>query len=157
VPRQRLTYRVNLTVLAVALGVSVIDAVTKYWARHHLAGHAEHVIGPLWWRLQYNSGISFSIDHSLPLVATIGTILVAVVVVVVGLRASNGIPAIGFGLLIGGGVANVIDRLAASPHEVTDFIAVSTFPIFNAADASITVGFIVLMAAALSGERLLAR
>jgi signal peptidase II len=157
VPRQRLTYRVNLTVLAVALGVTVIDALTKYWARHHLAGHAQHVLGPLWWRLEYNSGISFSIDHSLPLVATIATIVVAVVVVGVGLRANRGAPAIGFGLLIGGGVANVIDRLAASPHEVTDFIAVGSFPVFNAADAAITLGFIVLMVAAISGERLLAR
>ena len=156
-PRQRLTYRVNLTVLAVALGVTVIDALTKYWARHHLAGHAQHVLGPLWWRLEYNSGISFSIDHSLPLVATIATIVVAVVVVGVGLRANRGAPAIGFGLLIGGGVANVIDRLAASPHEVTDFIAVGSFPVFNAADAAITLGFIVLMVAAISGERLLAR
>jgi len=60
-------------------------------------------------------------------------------------------------LLIGGGVANVIDRLAASPHEVTDFIAVGSFPVFNAADAAITLGFIVLMVAAISGERLLAR
>jgi signal peptidase II len=157
VPRQRLTYRVNLTVLAVALGVTAIDALTKYWARQHLAGHAEHVFGPLWWRLEYNSGISFSIDHSLPLVATIATIVVAVVVVLVGLRANRGAPAIGFGLLIGGGVANVIDRLAASPHEVTDFIAVGSFPVFNAADVAITLGFIVLMVAAISGERLLAR
>jgi signal peptidase II len=137
--------------------VTVIDALTKYWARHHLVGQAEHVFGPLWWRLGYNSGISFSIDHSLPLVATIATIVVAVIVVLVGLRANRGAPAIGFGLLIGGGVANIIDRLAASPHEVTDFIAVGSFPVFNAADVAITFGFIVLMVAAISGERMLAR
>jgi signal peptidase II len=157
VPRQRLTYRFNLTVLAVALVVTVIDALTKYWARHHLAHHAEHVIGPLWLRLEYNTGISFSINHSWPLVTTIVTIVVAVVVVIVGLRANRGAPTVGFGLLIGGGLANVIDRLAASPHEVTDFIAVGSFPVFNAADVAITLGFVVLIVAALRGERLLAR
>jgi signal peptidase II len=157
VPRQRLTYRFNITVLAVALVVTALDALSKAWARHHLANHARHVIGPLWLRLQYNTGISFSIDHSLPLVTTIATVVVAVVVVVVGLRARRGAPTIGFGLLIGGGIANVIDRVAATPHEVTDFIAFGSFPVFNVADVAITLGFVVLMVAALRGERLFAR
>jgi signal peptidase II len=157
VPRQRLRHRFNLTVLAVALVVTVIDALTKYWARHHLAHHAQHIIGPLWLRLEYNTGISFSIDHSRTLVTTIVTVVVAVVVVIVGVQSNRGAPTLGFGLLIGGGLANVIDRLAASPHEVTDFIAVGSFPIFNAADVAITLGFVVLIVAALRGERLLAR
>jgi signal peptidase II len=157
VPRQRLTFRLNFTVLAVALGVSVIDALTKYWARHSLAHHGDHVLGPLWLRLQFNTGVSFSIDRSLPLLTTIVTVVIAVVVAGVGLRANRGTPTLGFGLLIGGGIANVIDRLAASPHEVTDFIAVGWFPDFNAADAAITIGFLVVMLAALRGERLLAR
>jgi signal peptidase II len=157
VPRQRLRHRFNLTVLAVALVVTVIDALTKYWARHHLAHHAQHIIGPLWLRLEYNTGISFSIDHSRTLVTTIVTVVIAVVVVIVGVQSNRGAPTLGFGLLIGGGLANVIDRLAASPHEVTDFIAVGSFPVFNAADVAITLGFVVLIVAALRGERLLAR
>jgi lipoprotein signal peptidase len=40
---------------------------------------------------------------------------------------------------------------------VTDFIAVSSFPVFNLADVSITLGFIVLMVVALRGEQLLGR
>ena len=157
VPRQRLRYRLNYTVLAVALGVTIIDALTKYWARHALAHHVDHVLGPLWLRLTYNSGISFSINSSGPLVTTIVTLVIAVVVVLVGLNANAGAPAVGFGLLIGGGVANVIDRLAATPHRVTDFISVSTFSIFNVADIAITLGFVVLMVAALRGDRLLGR
>jgi signal peptidase II len=157
VPRQRLRYRLNYTVVAVALGVTIADALTKYWARRELAHHAQHVLGPLWLRLTFNSGISFSINSSGPLVTTIVTLLIAIVVVAVGLNANVGAPATGFGLLIGGGVANVIDRLAANPHEVTDFIAVSTFPVFNVADVAITAGFVVLIVAALRGERLLGR
>jgi signal peptidase II len=157
VPRQRLILRLNYTVIAVALVVTVLDTLTKVWARQTLATHAVHVVGFFWWRLQYNTGVSFSIDRSGPLVATIATVLVALAVVAVGVRARRGAPALGFGLLIGGGLANVIDRLAATPHRVTDFIAVSSFPVFNLADAAITAGFVVLLVAALRGDRLVAR
>jgi signal peptidase II len=157
VSRQRLAFHLNYTVIAVALAITVLDALTKLWARRVLATHAIHVVGFLWWRLQYNAGISFSINRSGPLVTTIATVLVAVAVVVVGVRAKPGAPAIGFGLLIGGGLANVIDRLAAPAQRVTDFIAVSSFPVFNLADVAITAGFFVLLVAALRGDKLVAR
>lgn len=155
--RKRLAFAINPTVIVVALVVTLIDALTKLWARHALASHAVHVVGPLWLRLQYNSGISFSINQSGPLLTTVVTVVVALVVVVVGVRAHRGAPAVGFGLLLGGGLANVIDRLAATPHQVTDFIAVSGFPVFNVADVAITAGFIVLLVCALRGEKLLTR
>lgn len=155
-PRKRLTFRLNYTVIAIALAVTAIDAVTKAWARHALAQHAVHVGGAIWLRLTYNSGVSFSFNSSGPLVTTIVTVAIAVVVLVVGLNAHRRVPAAGFGLLLGGGVANVVDRLAASPHQVTDFIAVSSFPVFNLADVAITAGFITLLVATLTGERLLA-
>jgi signal peptidase II len=157
VPRQRLTFRLNYTVIAVALVVSALDAVTKIWARHDLANHAVHVVGFVWLRLQYNAGVSFSLNSSGPAWVTIVTVAVALAVVVVGIDAHKGLPTAGFGLLIGGGLANAIDRLAASPHRVTDFIAVSSFPVFNVADSAITVGFLVLMVAAIRGDKLLAR
>jgi signal peptidase II len=157
VPRQRLVFGVNPTVVVVALVVTALDAVSKAWARHALATHAVHVVGDFWLRLRYNSGISFSINRSGPLVTTVITVVVALVVVLVGVRAAKGLPAYGFGLLLGGGLANVIDRLAASPHEVTDFFSVGSLPVFNLADVAITAGFVVLLIAALRGEKLLAR
>ena len=155
VPRQRLRLHVNPTVVVVALVVTALDAVTKSWARSVLATRDVHVAGEIWLRLQYNSGISFSFNRSGPMVTTTATVLISAVVVVVGLNAALGVPTAGFGLLLGGGVANVIDRLAASPHQVTDFIALGSFPVFNLADASITAGFVVLLVAALQGVRLL--
>jgi signal peptidase II len=116
-----------------------------------------HVVGFAWLRLEYNSGISFSINASGALLTTIVTLVVVVLVVVVGLQAAPGLAEVGFGLLLGGGVANVLDRLAATPHQVTDFVALGSFPVFNLADASITIGFVLLLVAALRGERLLAR
>ncbi|HUY16005.1 MAG TPA: signal peptidase II [Acidimicrobiales bacterium] len=156
-PRQRLSFHLNRSVVALALLTTALDALTKAWARHDLARHAIHVLGFVWLRLQYNGGVSFSINQTGPLVTTIATVVVALAVVLVGVNAKRGAPAIGFGLLIGGGLANVVDRLVASTHRVTDFIAVSSFPVFNLADVSITVGFVVLMVSALRGEALLTR
>jgi signal peptidase II len=155
VSRKRLIDRINYTVIVIALVVTAIDALSKVWARHALAKHAIHVGGAIWLRLQYNSGISFSFNQSRTLLTTIGTVVVAVVVVVVGLNARRGLSTIGFGLLLGGGVANIVDRLSASPHRVTDFIALGSFPVFNLADVAITGGFVVLLVAALTGEKLL--
>jgi signal peptidase II len=156
VSRQRLVDRLNFTVLAIALVVTAIDAFSKVWARHALATKAVHVGGAIWLRLQYNSGISFSFNQARGVLTTVVTVVVALAVVAVGLRARRGLASIGFGLLIGGGVANVVDRLAASPHRVTDFIALGSFPVFNLADVAVTAGFISLLVAALSGEKLLA-
>jgi signal peptidase II len=157
VPRQRLRPHLNYTVLVVALLVSAVDEVTKAWARRALGAHDVHVAGVMWLRLRFNSGISFSINQSAAPLTTIVTVVIALAVLVVGLNAASGVSAAGFGLLIGGGVANVIDRLAASPHRVTDFISLGSFPVFNLADVCITAGFIVLMIAALRGEKLVRR
>jgi len=156
VPRKRLIDRLNFTVVVIALVVTAIDALTKVWVRHALAHHAVHVGGAIWLRLQYNTGISFSFDQSRTWLTSIATVVVALVVAGVGLRARRGLATVGFGLLIGGGVANVVDRLTASPHQVTDFIALGSFPVFNLADVAVTAGFITLLVAALTGERLLA-
>jgi signal peptidase II len=155
VPRKRLGSSFNLTVIAVALVVTALDALTKAWARRDLASHADHIGGAIYLRLQYNSGISFSINQSGPLVTTVLTVIIAIAVVAVGLRASRGAAGIGFGLLIGGGVANVLDRLAATPHQVTDFIALGSFPVFNLADIAITAGFVTLLVVAIRGDKLL--
>lgn len=154
-PRRRLG-AVNLTVLAVAVAVTAADELTKAWARSGLARHPVHLAGPAWLRLRYNSGLSFSLHPGGSVVTTVATVLVALAVVAVGLRARPGAPALGFGLLIGGGVANAVDRLVSSPHRVTDFVSVGSFPVFNLADAAITAGFAVLVVVALRGGRLTA-
>ena len=135
----------------------VLDITSKTWARSHLARHPLRLGGPVWLRLQFNSGFSFSLNRTGPLVTTVLTVVVAVVVLVVALRARVGAPAVGFGLLIGGGGANVVDRLLAQPHRVTDFVAVGRFPVFNLADVAVTFGFIVLVVATFRGEKLLTR
>jgi signal peptidase II len=48
------------------------------------------------------------------------------------------------GMQMGGALGNVIDRIRFN-GSVTDFISVGTFPVFNVADSSISVGVVVLL------------
>jgi signal peptidase II len=50
---------------------------------------------------------------------------------------------IGFGLILGGAIANVIDRLGDG--FVTDYIRIGTFPVFNLPDSAITAGVCLLL------------
>jgi signal peptidase II len=54
---------------------------------------------------------------------------------------------IGFGLVLGGALGNVIDR--SLHHFVVDFIAPRWFYIFNGADSCITVGLVLITIASL--------
>jgi len=51
---------------------------------------------------------------------------------------------VGYGLIVGGALGNVVDRLIDG--FVTDFFQIGTFPIFNVADSCITVGVVFLLA-----------
>lgn len=90
-----------------------------------------------------NAGIAFSID--LP-AALIG-ILIPVALILVGVMAyqSRGdkIRAAGFGLILGGALANIFDRLGDG--FVTDFIQIGWWPVFNVADSCITIGVLMLL------------
>ena len=47
------------------------------------------------------------------------------------------------GLVLGGTVGNLIDRLQPALGGVTDFISISIWPSFNIADSSIVVGILL--------------
>lgn len=151
VSRQRVTHgvNVNVNVVVVAFVVTIVDLLSKLWAGHALAHRSVHLLGPLWLRLAYNTGISFSLNRSGPVWTTLAVLLIVVIVAVVALRAAPGISTVGFGLLLGGGVGNEVNRLVAIPHRVTDFIAFGTFPVFNLADVGVTLGCGVLIIALL--------
>ncbi|MBU0458376.1 signal peptidase II [Patescibacteria group bacterium] len=57
-------------------------------------------------------------------------------------EAKSKLSQVGFGLIIGGGLANIVDRFGDG--VVTDLFQVGSFPIFNVADSCISVGIFVL-------------
>ena len=59
--------------------------------------------------------------------------------------------ALGCGLILGGAVGNLFDRLSAG--EVTDYVDLRVWPVFNAADTAIVLGAATLLLFALRSER----
>ena len=132
----------------VAVAGVVLDQVTKAWARAALAaGRVTVVPGVLDLVLVKNTGAAFSIGSG----ATWAFALLAVVIVaalvawVVRERAMPAPLACALGAVAGGGVGNLIDRVAAG--EVTDFFATTfvSFPVFNVADIFVTCGVVLVL------------
>jgi signal peptidase II len=96
--------------------------------------------------LSHNPGIAFGIHLPSPLQEII-ILLALAAVTVVALRSKDRLPLAAFGLIIGGAVANLIDRFIDG--VVTDFVRVGTFPVFNLADSCITIGAVLLIGEAL--------
>lgn len=89
-----------------------------------------------------NPGIAFGLR--LPDVLQTPVILCAIALLVFAARkADTSVAKVGFGLLLGGALGNVVDRLFDG--YVTDFFQVGTFPIFNVADSCISIGVVLLV------------
>lgn len=130
---------------AVAIVILALDQVTKSIAVAEWSRHPLHIAGPIALRVQYNSGVAFSIGTSLT-----GPIIVVVVVLVLAVawfarRAPTTQAAVAIGLILGGAVGNLSDRLFRGHHgAVVDFIYTRYWPTFNVADASIVCGCILV-------------
>jgi signal peptidase II len=126
--------------------------VTTSLAEDHLHGTV-HVWGPFGLALQFNSGLAFSFFTGR---STLVTVLLTVGVVILGAlvaRVRTVPQAIGGGLVLGGGLGNLSERVVSGHHGlVADFIALSHWPTFNVADACITVGVVVLAGSMVFGH-----
>ncbi len=135
-----------MAALALATLVVVADRVTTTLAVDHLH-QAVHLWGPFGLALQFNSGLAFSLFTGR---STLVTVVLGMGVVVLGVllaRVRTMTPAIGGGLVFGGGLGNLSERIVGVHHgRVADFITLSHWPTFNVADACITIGVIVVAA-----------
>jgi signal peptidase II len=146
-------------VLAVAAAVLVVDQLTKRWALNSLAdGHTVSVVWTLQFNLTFNSGMAFSRGQGLGPI--IGVVAFVVVIVLVGslARTATGFARVAVGLVIGGAVGNLCDRLFRSGGgflrgRVIDFIDLQWWPVFNTADAAIVIGGVLLFLASARRSR----
>jgi signal peptidase II len=135
-------------VAVIAAVVVAADQITKSLAVADLASHDVHVIGPFSFRLAYNTGVAFSVGTGLT-----GPIIIVAVALVLAIGwMARGVPttaaAIAFGLIIGGALGNLSDRLFRGHHGgVVDFIYTSFWPTFNVADSCIVIGCFCLAVA----------
>ncbi|MGA8046798.1 MAG: signal peptidase II [Dermatophilaceae bacterium] len=143
--------------LLVALGVVVIDQATKIWALRALTpGESVPVIGELiQLTIIRNPGAAFSIGNQATWLLT----LVAVVVLAVVLGSLRRLGHLGWalclGLLLGGAVGNLVDRLVREPGvgrgHVVDFIDYGGLFIGNVADIAIVVAAVTIALLAWKG------
>ncbi|MEA2682674.1 MAG: signal peptidase [Chloroflexota bacterium] len=141
--------------IAVALVVLVLDRVTKVLVQHNLAlnDHVPVLGDLLWIDHTQNTGISFSIARSYGGVVFVFDIIAILFIAYLARRAPKDEPwlRVGLGLVLGGAVGNVIDRILAG--SVTDFIDFRIWPVFNLADMGITVGALIIAWRLWSGSK----
>jgi len=125
--------------------VFAADQAAKAAIEAHLVpGQYEEVLGPLELTLSHNSGVAFGLAGGAGVKLVLTT---ALALAVIGFLFSRDPQRPGMwlavGLVAGGAIGNLADRIRAD--AVTDFIAVGSWPAFNLADVSITLGVLLLV------------
>jgi signal peptidase II len=146
---------------AVAALVLAADAVTKAIVVAHLReDQPVHLIGNvlMFW-LTRNPGAAFSVGTGETVVFTVIAFGVIVYIARTARRLYSLGWAIALGLLLGGAMGNLGDRIFRAPGlfrgDVVDWIAVTRFyPIFNLADSAIVCGGILTVILAMRGQHL---
>jgi signal peptidase II len=137
--------------LVLAAAVVVADQASKWLVRAAADDLPLRLAGGLRIDLTYNSGISFSrFAGAGPVVV----VLVAAVAVGVSVALVLSPPRyrLALGIILGGAVGNLIDRLRFD-GAVVDFVGFYGWPSFNLADAAIVVGTVLLGAQVIFGAR----
>jgi signal peptidase II len=142
--------RFRLQMVVIAAIVVAADQLTKWWALEALRDRPIDVVWTLRLRLVFNPGASFSLGGGFG--RWIGLLVIAVVVLLLwhGRTVRSRWGATALGLILGGAVGNLLDRLFRASDgllsgEVVDFIDLQWWPVFNIADACVVVGGILLV------------
>ena len=156
-------HRSVLAVLAgTAVGIVLIDQVTKAWAVAYLQPRIESGEGPLYiidplLRLTYveNTGAAWGMGAGYTWIFTIVAVVVGIVIVRFARTITSRAWALALGGLLGGLLGNLIDRLTRPPGpglgSVVDFIGLPNFPVFNVADIAITCSAVAMIILAWRG------
>ncbi|MER6983289.1 signal peptidase II, partial [Streptomyces carpinensis] len=147
-PRGRRRIAVLFTVAAFAYA---LDLISKLLVVAKLENHPPVKILGDWLQLEAirNAGAAFSFGEAYTVIFTV--IAAAVIVVITRLaRKLYSVPwAIALGLLLGGALGNLTDRIFRAPGvfegAVVDFIAPQHFAVFNLADSAIVCGGILIV------------
>lgn len=149
-------------VLAMAVGVLVVDQLVKAWVVAGIKPRLESGEGPIvllggFLKFTYleNTGAAFSMGAGYTWIFSIVAVVVAIVIVRTSRRLGSVAWAVALGGLLGGLLGNLTDRLTRPPSPgmgyVVDFIALPNFAVFNIADMFITGSAALMVILALRG------
>jgi signal peptidase II len=143
-----------LLLCVVAAAAIVADQLTKHIVSSQLAlGEETASMGPFSIHHVQNSGIAFGLFAGATSIVIVLTAVAVTWMLVFFARAGARHPVlpVALGLLIGGSVSNLADRVRLG--HVTDFLDLRYWPAFNLADMFIVVGVVLLLGTMLAGER----
>ena len=149
-PRTRLLLGIAAAVLALDLATKLVVVATLSDREPvRLLG------GALYLTEARNTGAAFSFAEGATVLFTLIAAVVVVVIVRVARRLFSGGWGVALGLVLGGAVGNLVDRVFRDPGflrgGVVDFIQVGWWPIFNIADSAIVCGGVLGALLALRG------
>jgi len=102
-----------------------------------------------WLTLTRNSGAAFSAGAEMTVMLSMIAIIVVVTVIRMARRLRDRGWALGLGLLLGGALGNLTDRVLRAPSpfrgEVVDFLHLTHWPVFNVADIGLTAAVVVIL------------
>ncbi|MFC6171991.1 signal peptidase II [Subtercola frigoramans] len=155
---RRVSPRALALLVIVALGVLAVDQIAKYLVVTHLPlGQFVPVLGDL---VQFfyvtNSGAAFSIGSAYTWIFSVLAVGVLVFIVWFARRIRSVGWAVVFGLLLGGVLGNLTDRLFREPGfgigHVVDFVKIPLLPaIFNLADVAICAAMVLFLIQTIRG------
>ena len=124
--------------------VVAVDQITKRLVRSGVAEGDSNAVFP---GIQIvhvrNKGVAFGALSGNPIVLVVVLLALGGLILWFALHARRRYVWIPTGLLLGGAVGNIIDRLRDG--AVTDFIKLPAWPAFNVADMAITFGVLALL------------
>lgn len=139
--------------LSIALIVVLLDQLSKYYMLHEvLGGQVVIEVTPFFnWVRVWNTGVSFSMFNNYGNLGTImlsgvaGAIILALFVWLK--NEKDRLVQAALGMVIGGAVGNVIDRVRlGAVFDFLDFHITDThWPAFNLADSFICIGAVILI------------
>jgi signal peptidase II len=148
-------------IFLIAIVIVALDQWTKWWVRTNIAAGESWLPDSLMWLSPYarvvhwyNRGAAFGMFQQGNMVFTVLAFIViaAIIYYYPQISKADWPLRLAMSMQLGGAAGNLIDRLTIG--HVTDFISIGTFPVFNVADSSISVGCVVLILGVWWQERL---
>jgi signal peptidase II len=147
-------------IITIAVVIVVLDQWTKHLVRVNIPLGGTWLPESLEWLSPYarivhwyNTGAAFGMFKDGSMVFTVLAFIVIGVILYYypQVETADWILRVALSMQLGGAVGNLIDRLNVG--HVTDYISIGSFPVFNVADACITIGAALLFFDVLRMER----
>jgi signal peptidase II len=151
----------TVSVAVIALALVLVDQFTKWLALENLEpGRVVPVLGDvLAWRLTFNDSAGFSLGFGVTWFFTLLSTAAFSILILRAHKVHNTLWLVLAGVLGGGILGNLIDRLVREPGfangHVVDFIQIPfNFPIFNFADICISIGMTLVAWRIIAGDKI---